>query len=106
MEVGLFFLLGTATLVAGVLGVRFNKRIARLLFVTALASFIVGGFVYKSEQDAIRQVVREFEAGKSIICTANDTIYRINKVDGYEIKAGEHFVKNPQAFWAKNCKAE
>lgn len=108
METGLFFLFGTLLLIAGILGVRFNKRIARLFFVTSVASFIVGVMIYLEESKAIKAVVADFESGKHIVCTVDATIYGVSKENGWELKGEEHFFKaeTNMVIWAKSCKAD
>lgn len=107
METGLFFLLGTLSLVAGILSARFNKPIARALFVTALASFIVGVVVFVQEGRMIGFVVAEFEKGSQIVCTKGDTIYSVSKANGWKLIGDENFIKEDQnlIIWAKFCKA-
>ncbi|MGE4295412.1 MAG: hypothetical protein AB7E49_06920 [Campylobacterales bacterium] len=105
MLLSFLFLAGIVSLIAGMLAIRFNKPLGKLLFILSLTSFAAGGLAFSLEKSADAEIIGHFNAGGALECRAGGEFYTVGLAEGWTLQGGDHFVKDSAIVRAGNCEA-
>lgn len=106
MSLGLFFLLGILSLIAGVLTVKDKKPLAKILFMVSLGSFAAGGLAFSLEKSHDSGVIAAYEQGETLLCDSAGRTYEVSRAAGWVLKGGDHFVQEDKIVRAGTCRAQ
>lgn len=98
--------MGILSLIGGMLSVRFNKRLGKMLFISTLLFFAAGGLVFSLEKSGDAAAVRAFEAGGTLSCSRAGERFEVSLDKGWSLQGGDHFVKESTILRAAGCEAQ